>query len=231
MSTTNRLLVAAAGALALLSAQAPAFADPPGWSDGYSEHDRDQNDRPHDNRGNGHDARRDDRRDDRGDHGYRGYGSYGGYGGYGGYRGYGGDRWPRDYGVVGRGRCDTDGVMTVFGAVAGGIIGNRTAAPSNRGVATVFGAIAGGIIGNAVGSAIDDSDRACIGQSLELVPIGRPVVWRNPHSHVDWRMVPVRDVSRDCREFDLVRGNDGRSGHERVVACRRDRGNWEFRGR
>ncbi len=251
MSARNRLLVAAAGALALLCAQAPAFADPPGWSDGYSDHgqdrdERDRNDRPHDNRDNAHERRderheerRDDRRDDRhedrhddrGDHGYRGYGSYGGYGGYGGYRGYGGDRWPRDYGVVGRGRCDTDGVMTVFGAVAGGIIGNRSASPANRGIATVFGAIAGGIIGNAVGSAIDDSDRACIGQSLELVPIGRPVVWRNPRSHIDWRMVPVRDVSRDCREFDLVRGPDGRNGHERVVACRRERGHWEFRGR
>ena len=120
--------------------------------------------------------------------------------------------------------------MTVFGAVAGGIIGNRTAAPANRGIATVFGAIAGGVLGNVIGSAIDDGDRACIGQSLELVPVGRPVVWRNPHSRIDWRMVPVRDVSHDCREFDLQRGYDGRYGHERVVACRRGHGDWEFRG-
>ena len=242
MSITNRLLACAAGALALWCAQGTALADPPSWAPAYGERDhdrqgdRDRDDRPRDER---RDERRDDRRDDRHDdrrdgydgHGYRGYGSYGGYGGYGGYRGYGGDRWPRDYGVVARGRCDTDGVMTVFGAVTGGIIGNRASSPANRGVATVFGAIAGGIIGNAIGSAVDDGDRACIGQSLELVPVGRPVVWSNPHSHVEWRMVPLRDVSRDCREFDLQRGYDGRYGHERVVACRRDRGNWEFRGR
>ena len=133
--------------------------------------------------------------------------------------------------MVSGGRCNTDAVLGVAGAVTGGIIGNRTASPENRGIATVIGAIAGGIIGSAVGDAIDDGDRACLGHSFELVRIGQPVVWVNPRSHVAWHVVPLRDVSPVCREFDLRRSYGGHRSHERVIACRRDRGDWEFRDR
>jgi len=259
MSSSRRgsILSALASALLLsgLSAQAPVLADPPPWApaNGEREQDRDRDgrddrpgdrqrdDRPpvRDERGderrderrdehsdNRWDERRDDRRDDRRDyrdeHPQREVHVY---------RGYGGDQWPDDYGVVRSGRCDTNAALTVFGAVTGGLIGNRAADPANRGIATVFGAIAGGLIGNAVGGAIDDWDRACIGHSLELAPIGQAVVWTNPESHIAWRMVPVRNVSTRCREFDLQR-EDGRRDHRRMVACRRDRGDWEFqRGR
>jgi surface antigen len=251
MFTAIRPLIPALGLAALLCAQAPAWADPPSWANGETEHQGDRDEARDDRPPEGYDRHRDhrdedrhdyDRRDDRrGDRdsdrdeeyrrGNRGYQGYGGYYGNRGYRGYGGDDWSNDYGVVRQGRCNTDSGLTVFGAIAGGIIGNSTASPANRGVATVFGAIAGGILGNALGSAIDDGDRACIGHSLELVPIGRPVRWRNPHSRIGWLMTPVRDVSRNCREFDLVREYGGRYGHERVIACRRERGDWEFQGR
>jgi surface antigen len=169
------------------------------------------------------DDRREDRRDDRPpaayyrddrphDNGRRAY------------RSHWGDEWQDDYGVVTTGRCNTQAVLGVMGAVTGGLIANHNASGSDRGIATILGALAGGLIGGAVGSSIDDSDRACIGQSLELVPFGRPVVWVNPRTHISWRVVPIRDVSDRCREFDLYRSR----GHERVVACRRGRGDWEF---
>ncbi len=233
MFTATRALIPVLGLCALLCAQAPAWANPPSWANAHGERD-DEHGRDHDGdhdrdhgKNHGHDSDRDnDYR--QGNHGYHGYG---GYEGHGGYRGYGGDQWPSDYGVVLRGRCDTNSALTVFGAIAGGVIGNSTASPANRGVATVFGAIAGGIIGNAVGNAIDDGDRACIGQSLELAQLGRPVSWHNPHSQMGWRLTPLRDLSRSCREFDLVREYGGHYGHERVVACRRERGDWVFQGR
>ncbi len=145
------------------------------------------------------------------------------------YRGYYGDSWRSDYGVASSGRCNTDAVLGVAGAVTGAVIGNSTAGPGNRGIATVIGAIAGGIIGHAVGDAIDNGDRACFGQALELAPVGRPVVWTNPRSRIDWQVVPVRDVSRECREFDVRRGYSGRYGSERVTACRQGPGEWMFR--
>ena len=109
----------------------------------------------------GNDYRHDYRYDHR-DYQYQGYRGNSGYGGYGGYGRYsGGGR--NDYPVGRSGRCGTDGVLAVAGAVTGGIIGNHSAARGNRDAATVFGAIAGGILGNAIGRSIDDGNRACGG--------------------------------------------------------------------
>ena len=218
MTSRSRALIPAMAAALALGWQIPALADPPDWAPAHGQraHNEDRNDQDRD-------EDRDERRDERAyDYRHKGHHAY---------RGYRGDDWDDDYGVVRNGRCNTDAVLGVAGAVTGAIIGNRSAAPQNRGIATVFGAIAGGIIGNAVGDAIDDSDRACMGHSFELGRIGRPVVWRNPRSHVAWRFIPLRDLPNDCREFDLRRDYGGRHGHERVIACRRDRGDWAFRER
>jgi surface antigen len=249
MSIMTRVLIPALAVVGVIVCQTPAQAGPPPWAVAYGEDDQGRSDRDDRDRGDEHDRRdgydhRDERRGERNqheDHDRRDEREY--YNErredrwrdrddargheYRSYRGYGGDEWPDDYGVVRGGRCNTDAALGVLGAVTGGVIGNRTASPENRGIATVFGAIAGGILGSAIGSSIDDGDRACIGHSLELAPIGRPVEWSNPRSHVAWRMVPVRDVSTSCREFDLQR-QDGRRGSQRMVACRRDRGAWQF---
>lgn len=240
MSKYYTALIAALAATATLVLQAPAHADPPSWSPAGE--DRDQGDRPDDQRDDRRDHRRDDRRDERrddrqndrrderqGERDDRRYGDYYQREGHPYYRGYRGDDWDNDYGVVSSGRCDSDAVLGVAGAVTGAIIGSRNASPENRGIATVFGAIAGGLIGGAVGNAIDDGDRGCMGQSFELARIGQPVVWENPRSHVAWRVLPLRDVSPACREFELRRGYGARYGSRHVVACRRGRGDWAFR--
>jgi len=247
-------LIAGASLLLALGHAPVALADPPPWAghghDDGDERRDDQGDRREEDRGEqgrGHhrgEDRRDDRRadtdrpdrewrerqerherydrDDRDDRPHD-YGRH--EGGY--YRGYGGDNWDDDYGIVRSGRCNSDAVLGVVGAVTGGIIGHNAGGPRDRGVATVLGAIAGGVLGTAIGSSIDDGDRACMGHALELAPIGRPVIWANPRTHANWRLVPVRDVSPACREFDLYR--EGRhAGRERVVACRRGRGDWAF---
>jgi surface antigen len=141
------------------------------------------------------------------------------------YRGYDGYRWQRDYGVF-DGRCNTDEVLAVTGAIAGGVIGNRTSSPENRGVATILGAVIGGIVGNAIGNSIDDGDRGCIGHSLELVPPGRMVTWRNPRTRVIYYVTPRRDLGGNCREFDLrgIRGD--RDVHQVMRGCRVGAGQW-----
>ena len=237
MNDRVRALVPALAAIMTLALQAPAYADPPSWANanGAGEQDDDRQDDGRDDNGDHrkharNKDRREERRDERHDDRPR-YGDDRPYEGRHGYHGYDGDDWDDDYGVVRSGRCNTDAVLGVTGAVTGAIIGNRSARPEDRGIATVIGAIAGGIIGGAVGDAIDEGDRACMGHSLELGRIGRPVVWLNPRSRVAWRVVPLRDVSRNCREFDVLRNYRGRHSRERVVACRRDRGYWEFGGR
>jgi surface antigen len=222
-------LIAGTSLLLALGHAPAALADPPAWAghgheDGDERRDDRRDDRPDRDWRERHERHEHYDRDDRPhDYGRRAYGRH--EGGY--YRGYGGDDWDDDYGIVRSGRCNTDAVLGVVGAVTGGIIGHNAGGPRDRGVATVLGAIAGGVIGTAIGSSIDDGDRACMGHALELAPIGRPVLWVNPRTHANWRLVPVRDVSPTCREFDLYR--EGRhSGRERVVACRRGRGDWAF---
>lgn len=241
MNTPSRAVLIALAALITLGSQRPALADPPSWAPAYGEsdhgrghdrdHDKDWRDDRHEGRDGDHD--RDDRRGgdhDRDDYRYVRYGHPYWYQGRYVYRGYGGDDWHSDYGVVHSGQCNTNVLLGVAGAVTGGVIGNRSASPGNEGIATIFGAVAGGIIGSAIGGAIDDHDRACIGQSLELAPVGHPVYWQNPRSRVYWRMVPLRDVSPVCREFQVYREFNGHRGGQRVIACRRYRGAWDVRG-
>jgi surface antigen len=141
------------------------------------------------------------------------------------YRGYDGYRWQRDYGVS-DGRCNTDQVLAVTGAIAGGVIGNRTSAPENRGIATILGAVIGGVVGDMIGDSIDAGDRACIGHSLELVPPGRLVTWRNPRTRVIYYVTPQRDLDGNCREFDLRRIRSGRDEHQVMRGCRTGAGEW-----
>jgi surface antigen len=214
VNARNSLIVLLATGLSLF-AQLPAQADPPDWAPAWGARDHgDDDDRGHGRHWRHHRDHDEDRDGD--EH-------------HGRYRGYRGDDWDDDYGVIRSGRCNTDAVLGVTGAVTGAVIGNRTSSPENRGIATVFGAIAGGILGAAVGDAIDDGDRACMGHSFELARVGHPVVWVNPRSHVAWRMVPLRDVSPECREFDVYREFRHRNEREHVVACRRGRGDWAFR--
>jgi surface antigen len=118
-------------------------------------------------------------------------------------------------------------VLTVLGAAGGAVIGNRTASSENRTIATIVGAIAGGLIGNAVGDAIDDSDRACIGHSLEVGAIGRDVTWTNPRTRVVQSVRPVRDLPGGCRLFNYNAGP--RAKMATLTACRTANAAWTIR--
>ena len=142
------------------------------------------------------------------------------------YHGYTGVEWEHDYGIA-SGRCDTDKILTMVGAVGGAVIGNRTASPENRTFATIAGAIIGGVIGNKVGDAIDDGDRACLGHSLEVATIGHSVTWTNPRSHIVYYVEPVRDLPGGCREFKYRAGPSAKIAM--MTACRRSDATWAIR--
>jgi surface antigen len=142
--------------------------------------------------------------------------------------GYSQREWRADYGVT-SGRCNTDDILAVVGAVAGGVIGNRVADRDNRAVATVLGAVIGGVIGDRLGDRIDARDRACVGHSLELVGTGQTVRWVNPDSGLRYAVTPRRDRDGGCREFDLLVSSDGRGKPSRAVACADAQGGWSIR--
>lgn len=142
------------------------------------------------------------------------------------FTGYTGAEWPSDYGVT-QGRCNTEEILTVVGAAAGAVIGNRTASSENRAVATVAGAVIGGVIGNRVGDAIDDRDRACMGQSLELLPVGKSASWTSS-TKVTYQLQPVRDLKDGCRLFE-VQAVDRKGKPQTLTACRGSGGVWTMR--
>jgi surface antigen len=143
------------------------------------------------------------------------------------YVGYTGRQWGNDYGILG-GRCNTDEILAVAGAVTGGIVGGKVASPENRVVGTLVGAILGGVIGAQIGDRLDERDRACIGHSLELARTGQMVRWTNPTTGLIYQMKPVSDLADGCRQFELERKDGGRSNPAKLRACSRDSGTWSF---
>jgi surface antigen len=120
---------------------------------------------------------------------------------------------------------------TIFGALAGGLIGG--AASHGNGGAVAGGAILGGLLGNTVTRDIDCDDQPyafrVYADSLNG-PIGERAEWHNRGNY--GYFTPTREFRRGpqiCREFTETsyRGRDSitRTG----VACReRDDGNWRF---
>jgi len=146
------------------------------------------------------------------------------------YVGYDGRHWSRDYGVR-EGRCDRDEIGAVLGAVAGGAIGSTVAQGDERIVAILAGAVIGSVIGHEIGRQIDNSDRGCIGHTLELGQAGQPVRWQDADPRLAWSFTPYESYQRDgrdCRRYQLVRSYDGRNESQRGVACRDDHGAWHL---
>jgi surface antigen len=149
------------------------------------------------------------------------------------YVGYTGKKWEKDYGVI-EGRCNTAAVGAVLGGTVGGVIGSR-AGKDDRPVAIVVGTVLGAVIGAKIGHSIDQSDRACMGHSLELAGERKTVVWTNGVTGVTYRLTPTRnfqDGNQACREFTTeLAGGKGKKKKDKVtgVACRRGNGEWIFK--
>ena len=143
------------------------------------------------------------------------------------YVGYAGRQWSDDYGVI-SGSCHTDKVLAVIGAAAGGAIANRAASQENRVIATIIGAIAGGVVGDVIGKKIDESDRACVGQALELARVGQRVRWTNPATGLTYTVRPRRDLADGCRQFELATSGGGKSGPVSLTGCVGRDGEWRL---
>jgi len=139
------------------------------------------------------------------------------------YLGYAGKRWDRDYGVL-DGRCSRQAVGTALGAVVGGTTGSPA-----RQVAIVRGAVAEAVAGRD----LDEKDRACLGQTLELGGIERDVAWTNADYGVAYRVMPLAgytDKGWSCREFVARIIANSRYETVRHTACSAGDGVWQIAG-
>jgi len=135
-----------------------------------------------------------------------------------------------DIGIA-SGTCNRDKIGTVLGAVAGGVIANRTASDENRTVATVAGVVIGGIVGNTIGRTMDNRDVQCTGQALERVGDNQTVAWKNSANGQEYQVTPTRTFSQEgglyCREY-VTRTAGSTRAESTQQACRQPDGSWRM---
>lgn len=127
-------------------------------------------------------------------------------------------------------RRGTSAAGTIFGALAGGLIGG--AASHGNGGAVVGGAILGGLLGNSVSRDMPCEDHPYAfrvysdGLNGDL---GRRYSWRRGPDY--GYFVPVREFRRDgyvCRSWTETTYARGRSFTRSGTACRERDGHWRF---
>ena len=145
------------------------------------------------------------------------------------YAGYSGRSWESDYGVR-LGRCDRAAVGAVLGGVAGGVIGAEVSKADQRTVAIVVGTVIGAAIGAEIGRQMDQTDRSCMGHSLELAAPGQTVTWTNRSNGVTYQLTPtdVVESTAGCRKFRLIATGAFGLTEGRTVACPSANGLWSL---
>lgn len=123
--------------------------------------------------------------------------------------------------------CNSETVGRVLGGIVGGTLGSQIGGGNGRTVAIVGGAVAGVLVGGEIGQRIDAKDQACVGQVLEVAPVGRRVQWVD--RSVTYVVIPGRVMMRDgahCRPYTI--DMQTRAGWQRTEgwACRRPGGVW-----
>ncbi|MBV9550186.1 MAG: hypothetical protein JO256_10995 [Alphaproteobacteria bacterium] len=119
---------------------------------------------------------------------------------------------------------------TIFGALAGGLIGG--AATRGNGGAVVGGAILGGLLGNTISRDIDCDDQATAFAQFSVGlngDIGRRYDWRGRNGY--GYFTPTREFRRGgvvCRDFTETTYRGGREYTRTGTACRETGGNWRF---
>lgn len=119
---------------------------------------------------------------------------------------------------------------TIFGAIAGGLIGS--AASHGNGGAVVGGAILGGLLGNTISRDIDCDDQPVAfrvySEGLNG-DVGRRYDWRGRNGY--GYFTPTREYRRSgtvCRDFTETTYRGNRSYTRSGTACRETGGNWRF---
>jgi surface antigen len=128
--------------------------------------------------------------------------------------------------------CNRELVGQVLGGAAGALAGSNIGKGSGQLYAVAGGALIGVLAGGEVGWHMDRLDRSCVNQTLEHVPSGQSVVWRNPDFDARYEATPQRTyqtaAGRYCREYITTATVAGRSQQVYGTACRQPDGSWEL---
>jgi len=122
---------------------------------------------------------------------------------------------------------------SAIGGLAGGVLGNQIGSGRGKVLATVGGVVAGALIGNSIYQGMQRADELRVARTLETVPSGQVVEWRNPDTGARYRMTPkpaFKDAAsrRNCRDYTTWAFVDGYERELNGTACRTSDGRWEL---
>jgi surface antigen len=128
-----------------------------------------------------------------------------------------------------------EGLGTVVGAAAGGLLGNQIGSGTGQTVATVAGIFIGGMLGRDIGASLDQLDKQLMTQTsytaLEKLPIGVSSSWNNPDSGHSGTVTPTKTYKNNngyCREFQTTVQVGGQVQNAYGTACRQADGSWKI---
>ncbi len=147
----------------------------------------------------------------------------------GDFRGYSGIHWPSDFDVR-SGHCDRQRITQSprrSDAIAS--LGERRSL--NRNAAMLIGVHVSDLLPSAFGAEIDEGDRACIGEVLELAASGWWVEWDNGATGIHYAILP--DAGRDgiagaCRAFAFRASGNEQRIERKALACETGPGLWQL---
>jgi len=119
---------------------------------------------------------------------------------------------------------------TIFGAIAGGLIGS--AASHGNGGAVIGGAVLGGLLGNTISRDINCDNQPYAFQTYSAGlngRIGRRYEWN--HGQERGYFIPTSEFRRNgtiCRSFTETTYSNGRQLTRSGTSCRAQDGNWRF---
>lgn len=127
------------------------------------------------------------------------------------------------------------GIGTLGGAAAGGLLGAQAGKGSGKLAMTALGTIAGALAGNSVGSSLDKADSLYAGRAFQQALRGRSgsrYRWRDEDVDASGEFIPLNDARRTdegyCREFQQNVVVVGRSERAYGTACRQRDGSWRI---
>ncbi len=149
----------------------------------------------------------------------------------GDYRGFSGTHWPWDFDVR-SGHCDHRRI-TVSPKRSDAIASLGQRRSLNRSAAMLVGAHVPDLLPTKFDTEMDEADRACMGQVLELAASGHWVRWDNGATGMHYEMRP--DAGRDgiagaCRGFRLKESGNYQHAKRRAMACESGPGLWQLSG-
>ncbi|HEX4844285.1 MAG TPA: hypothetical protein VFV57_11485 [Limnobacter sp.] len=131
--------------------------------------------------------------------------------------GYTGKSWSNDYGVL-RGQCDTQAVQ--LEGLNGGIVNGMAKVEVTPTFVALFPNVTDAPQAHQI-------DAHCFGHTLELVPAGQAVRWRNPASGAGVYLSPGAK-SDTCRSYLGVTFTNGEKKKFRGEACADQAGQWRI---